>query len=167
MLSRSADWVAATLWKAHGGPAIIGEVVALVGLSDTGPPRNPDQWEMTRMSPRDVLSVYRYIDNDMPSEARAFVLSALADATDLAADGHDQFFGIPGALPDSEWAIKQGWMQINNGLVLNTTGIVGSEGRYVVVLLTRQPGRTSFEDGSTAVTAGIAALIPTLTAGAR
>lgn len=167
MLSRSADGVASTLWRAHGGPAITGEVTALAGLADTIPPRNPDQWESTRMSPRDVLSVYKYIDNELPPDAREFVLTALADATDPAADGFDQFFGIPDALPDTEWATKQGWMRITDGLVLNTTGIVGSDRRYVVALLTRHPGGIGFGDARAAVTAGIAALAPTLTAGAH
>jgi hypothetical protein len=167
MLSYSADGVASRLWGAYGGPVIITEVAALVGLSDTSPPRNPGRWELTRMSPRDVLSVYEYIDNEIPRDAREFVLTALANASNLAADGFDQFFGIPRALPDTEWAIKQGWMRIDNGLVLNTTGIVGPDQRYVVALLTRQPGGTRFEDGHAAVTAGIAALASTLTADAR
>lgn len=167
MLSGSSDWVAAALWGAHGGPAITTEVTALVGLDGTSPPRNPQQWEMTRMSPRDVLRVYQYIDNEMPQQAREFVLTALATAPALATDGFDQFFGIPGALPDTGWAIKQGWMRIDNGLVLNTTGIVGSDRRYLVALLTRQPGGTSFEDGRAAVTAGIAALTPALNVATR
>jgi hypothetical protein len=167
MLSRSADGIASRLWGAYGGPAIITEVAALVELSGTSPPRSPGRWELTRMSPRDVFSVYEYIDNEMPRDAREFVLTALANASNLAVDGFDQFFGIPRALPDTEWAIKQGWMRIDNGLVLNTTGIVGSDQRYVVALLTQQPGGTRFEDGHAAVTAGIAALAPTLTAGPR
>jgi hypothetical protein len=167
MLSRSADGVASRLWGAYGGPAIITEVAALVDLSDTSPPRSPGRWELTRMSPQDVLDIYEYIDNEMPRDAREFILTTLANASNLAADGFDQFFGIPRALPDTEWAIKQGWMQIDNGLVLNTTGIVGSDRRYVVALLTQQPRGTRFEDGCAALTAGIAALAPTLTAGTR
>lgn len=163
MLSRSADWVAATVWQDHGGPAIIERVTALAGLTHTSPPRNPHQWEMTRTSPRDVLAVYEYINNEIPPHAREFILTALTGSTGLAADGFDQFFGIPGALPGTPWAIKQGWMRINNGLVLNTTGLVGTDRRYVVVLLTQQPGGTTFEGARAAVTAGITALAPTLT----
>jgi hypothetical protein len=163
MLSRSADGVASRLWGAYGGPVIVTEVAALVGLSGTSPPRSPGRWELTRMSPRDVVGVYEYIDNEMPRETREFVLTALAGASNRAADGFDQFFGIPRALPDTEWAIKQGWMQIDNGLVLNTTGIIGLDRRYVVALLTRQPRGTRFEDGYAAVTA----LAPTLTTGSR
>lgn len=164
LLSRSADWVASSRWARDGGPVIVTDTADLMGLGATTPPRVADQWELTRTTPRDVLAVYDYIATDMPDTAGDFVLNALGGATRVAADGFDQFFGIPAALPDSDWAIKQGWMRVNNGVVLNTTGIVGAQGRYQVALLTLQPQGTSFADARAAVTAGIAALAPALTA---
>ncbi|EHR51933.1 hypothetical protein SacmaDRAFT_3720 [Saccharomonospora marina XMU15] len=163
LLSRSADWVASSLWAAGGGPVIVTETAELIGLEATVPPRIARQWEMTRTTPRDVLAVYDYLTTGMPEAAREFVLNALGEATRVAADGFDQFFGIPAALPDSEWAIKQGWMRVDNGIVLNTTGTVGPRGRYHVVLLTLQPPGTSFATARSAVTAGVAALAPALT----
>ncbi|WP_199433371.1 hypothetical protein [Qaidamihabitans albus] len=164
MLSASADGVASALWDAHGGPAISSEMAGLIGLRHTSPPRIPHQWELTRMSPGDVVAVYEYIGDAMPGHAREFVLAALAEPADPAADGFDQLFGVPEGLPGGGRAVKQGWMRVDDGLVLNSTGLAGDEGRFVVALLTRQPGGTGFAEGRAAVTAGIAALAPTLTA---
>jgi hypothetical protein len=58
----------------------------------------------------------------------------MAAATRTAADGTDQYFGIPSASDD--WAVKQGWMTgLGPGSTYNSTGYVDG-GRYVVVLLT-------------------------------
>lgn len=162
MLSRSTDATASALWGAYGGTAIVREVAELIDLPHTGPPRDAGRWELTRMSPKDILRVYKYITNRMPPRAGAFMQDVLAAAPTRAADGFNQFFGIPDALPSAQRAIKQGWMRINDGLVLNTTGVVGPDQRYVVALLTQQPVNTSFSTGRAAVTAGIAALAPAL-----
>ncbi|MFC4001949.1 hypothetical protein ACFS2C_18830 [Prauserella oleivorans] len=162
MLSGSADWVANVLWNRHGGTEIDRNAAHLMGLTGTTPPTDPEQWEMTRMTPRDIVTVYDYIDEKMPATAGDFVLDALARTTRIALDGFDQHFGIPAALPNTAWAIKQGWMEIDNGVVLNTTGVVGTGGRYIVALFTLQPDGTGFDSASEAVTAGMAALAPTL-----
>ncbi|MEU3274123.1 serine hydrolase [Saccharomonospora sp. NPDC006951] len=163
MLSGSSDPVASALWGAHGTTDINHDVSALLGLRDTSPPSHAGQWEMTRMSPRDVIRVYEFIDAEMPGPARDFIVTALAEATRVAVDGFDQYFGIPDALPGAEKAVKQGWMHISDGLVLNTTGLVGAEGRYVVVLLTEGPSASTFDPAATALTRGVAVLAPTLT----
>ncbi|PXY28743.1 hypothetical protein [Prauserella flavalba] len=162
MLAGSADGVASALWGAYGGTEIDRNVAELMGLTGTSPPREPGQWELTRMSARDVVTVYEYLDDELPRPASDFVLSALADARRVAVDGFDQYFGIPAVLPDGEWAVKQGWMEVRDGLVLNTTGIVGSDQRYIVSLLAHLPGGTGFAEARTALTAGVAALAPSL-----
>lgn len=162
MLSHSHDSIASMLWHSNGAAAIIHETAELIDLSHTLPPNNPRQWELTRMSAHDVLQVYTYIGQHMPPSAGEFLRGALAAAPARAADGFHQYFGIPDAMPDAERAIKQGWMRVNNGLVLNTTGFVGPEHRYIVVLLTQQPLGSDFDAGQEAVTAGIEALTPAL-----
>ncbi|RBM20327.1 hypothetical protein DI005_13270 [Prauserella sp. PE36] len=162
MLAGSADRVASALWGAYGGTEIDRDAAELMGLENTSPPREEGQWELTRMSPRDIVTVYEYLDDELPRPASDFVLGALADATRVAVDGFDQYFGIPGALPGTEWAVKQGWMEVGDGLVLNTTGIVGSDERYIVSLLAHLPAGTGFAEARTALTAGIAALAPSL-----
>lgn len=111
------------------------------------------------MSPSDIVKVYRYLHNDMPSDASAFIRDALASAPPRSASGFYQDFGIPDALRDTEHVSKQGWMRIESGVVLNTTGLVGSDQRYAVTLLTEQPADTRFTIGRKAVTAGVEALV--------
>jgi hypothetical protein len=53
-------------------------------------------------------------------------------------------------------------MRFRRGVVLNTTGVIGPEARYVVALLTELPVGTDYETGREAVTAGIAAIAPIL-----
>jgi hypothetical protein len=162
MLAGSDDAVADKLWEEDGGTTIIGRMTELIGLSQTLEPTDPGQWGMTKMSPGDIVTTYRYLQDSVPDATAEPLLTALADARQPADDGYPQFFGIPDGLPQSSWEIKQGWMILRSALVLNTTGIVDS--RYVVVLLTQQPAGTSSAKGRAAVTAGIKALAPTLAA---
>lgn len=165
MLSLSNDGVATALWHANGGPEIDRRMIELIGLSHTAPPRQPEEWELTRMSALDVVTTYEFIENDLPGSGGGLVEAALMAATNQAADGFDQFFGIPRALPGAESAIKQGWMRVRRGVVLHTTGVVGPDARYVVALLTELPVGTDFETGRDAVTTGVSAIAPYLGTG--
>ncbi|GAA1393559.1 hypothetical protein GCM10009613_40200 [Pseudonocardia kongjuensis] len=164
MLRGSDDGAATRLWTAQGGPAVVTRAVAELQLTGTVPPAEPQEWELTRTTAEDVVTVYRFVLDRLPARSRALVLSALREAPRIALDGVDQYFGIPDALPGLPRAIKQGWMVAGGELVLNTTGVVGADDRFVVVLLTHQPGGTRRADGRAAVTAGIRSLLPALTA---
>jgi hypothetical protein len=72
---------------------------------------------------------------------------------------HETTDGLPGA----PRAIKQGRTVRDSSLVLNTTGVVGADNRYVIVLLAAQPAGTGYAQGRTAATAGITAMAPVLT----
>jgi hypothetical protein len=145
MLSVIDDGIATALWQANGGREIGRRMIELIGLPHTVPPRQPEEWELTRTSPLDRVATYEFIENDLSDSSSDLVDAALAAATNPAADGFDQFFGIPRALPGTEWAIKQRWMRFRRGVVLNTTGVVGPEARYVVALLTELPLGTDYE----------------------
>jgi hypothetical protein len=160
MISASHDGIADTLWDSGGRSAIVTRMVKLIGLTHTKPPALSDQWEMTSTTANDLVAVYRYLTKQVPAEASAVILAAMAAAKNPAADGFPQYFGIPDGLPGEHWAIKQGWMKIRRAMVLNTTGLVDS--RYVVVLLTELPLSTSYAQGRAALTAGIAAVAPVL-----
>ncbi|QFU87932.1 hypothetical protein [Amycolatopsis sp. YIM 10] len=160
LLGASNDGVADALWAAGGRRDIVRQASALIGLVNTTPPNVSDEWEMTRLSAQDVITTYEYIHHQIPVSARDVLLAALTGPDDRAADGFDQFFGIPAALPGTTWGVKQGWMRAAGHVVLHTTGVVGE--RYSVALLTHQPSRLSFETASEAITAGIAALAPVL-----
>jgi hypothetical protein len=137
MLADSDDQIADRLWTAHGGPAIVTRMVSLLGLTGTRPPDDPSEWGDTKITSQDMVTVYRYITDQLPNSNpnRDLVLGALADAPQIAADGFDQYFGIPRGMPHSTWAIKQGWGISGSQAVMNSTGLVGTDLRYVVVVL--------------------------------
>lgn len=135
MLARSDDGVASRLWQSGGGPAIVTRQVKALGLRHTRPPATTGQWGSTVMSASDVSLVYRHIAGSLDAEDRELLTSAMAEAPRSAADGFDQYFGIPGGLPDAKWAIKQGWGGSNGRRVLNSTGFVKIGDTYAVTLL--------------------------------
>jgi hypothetical protein len=163
MLEGSNDGDASAFWERDGGNSIITRMVGLIGLKHTLLPTITGQWGMAKMSASDVVAVYQYIDQQLPAAAKTTIMDALYHAKETADDGFPQYFGIPDGLPGSTWSIKQGWMILKSAVVLNTTGVVGADNRYVVVLMTSQPAYTSYAKGRSAVTAGITALKPSLT----
>jgi hypothetical protein len=157
MLADSNDGIASNLWTANGGSAIVTRMTGLLGLTGTEPPEDSSRWGNTLTTPQDVVTVYRYITDQVPGPSRAVLLNALADAQRIAEDGFDQYFGIPVAMPDTLWAIKQGWGTSGSQAVMLSTGLVGPELRYVVVVLASAPTR-SYSSVPAAITAGTDAL---------
>lgn len=162
MLSASDDTIADTLWVAGGANTIIGRMVDTVGLTGTQPPDDPSQWGETRTTARDVVAVYHYLNTMTPEPARNTILEALSQVSETAADGTNQYFGIPAAMPGVSWAVKPGWMTVNSTTTLNTTGMIaggpGDPLRYTVVVLSSLPGTIDWAAGGMALTAGVAAL---------
>ncbi|GAB2535074.1 hypothetical protein GCM10027167_45060 [Nocardia heshunensis] len=156
MLSASDDDIADAFWDANGGNDIVTRMVDLIGLQDTQPPADPDEWGETLTTPQDVVAIYHYITTVVPQPSRGILMNALGAADQTAADGTDQYFGIPDALTGDTWAIKQGWMTLDSSTTLDTTGLVGNGSgqplRYAVVILTTQPADTSWTTGGTALT---------------
>ncbi|MGW4398019.1 serine hydrolase [Amycolatopsis nivea] len=133
MLAASDDRVASRFWQQLGGPAIVRRQAAKLGLTHTSPPDDPGQWGSTKMSPEDVVTVYRHITSARAGDEREFLTEALENAPLNAADGFDQHFGIPRAFPGSAWAVKQGWGTSEGRRVLNTTGLVRTGSRTFAV----------------------------------
>jgi hypothetical protein len=157
MLADSDDGIANQLWTAHGGPTIVTRMVSLLGLTGTRAPADPNQWGDTLTTPQDLVTVYRYITDQLPDPGRDLILSALTSAPRTAADGFDQYFGIPNGMPNIDWAIKQGWGTSGSQAVMNSTGLVGTDLRYVVVVLA-SASATSYSTLPAVVTAGAGAL---------
>jgi hypothetical protein len=157
MLADSDDGIANNLWGSAGGPAIVTRMVDLLGLTGTQPPEDPGEWGDTLITPQDMVTVYRYITDQLPSPGRDLLLGALSAAPQIAADGFNQYFGIPDGMPNTTWAIKQGWGTSGSHAVMNSTGLVGTNLRYVVVLLASAPAN-SYSTVPAAVTAGAGAL---------
>jgi hypothetical protein len=110
MLRASDDDAATTLWTRGGRVRVIERMVTALGLTDTGPPPagKPGFWGYTAISAADVVRIYRYLLDPAHRRVGDFIMGHLRRATQCAADGFDQYFGIPAALP-RPWAIKQGW----------------------------------------------------------
>ncbi|MGH3995070.1 MAG: hypothetical protein ACRDSN_21720, partial [Pseudonocardiaceae bacterium] len=96
------------LWVREGWELIVERMVHRLGLTDTEPPADRRIWGYTATSAADVARIYEYLLADAAPAAREFILGALREATRCAADGRDQYFGIPSAV-DEPWAVKHGW----------------------------------------------------------
>ena len=143
MLRSSDDGAAETFWAERGGEAIITDVAARYGLTSTAPPSD-GQWWNTISSASDLVRYYDMLLNGSGglSEERAQVIvDDLAGSTATGADGYPQRFGIPDGLYAEPVAVKQGWMCCMDGSswMHLSTGIVGADRRYVMVIESLQP----------------------------
>jgi len=157
MLSDSDDDIASSLWDSDGGTAIISRMAQLMGLTGTAPPADPGEWGDTMITAQDMVTVYRYLSVSIPGPARDFLYNAMYHASERAADGTDQYFGIPGGLPGTTWAIKQGWGSSGDEAYFNTTGLIGKNSRFVVVVLS-SAALDSYGQMAHALTSGTAQL---------
>ena len=166
MLSLSDDGIADDLWGEDGGNSIVTRAAELIGLTGTQPPEDPTQWGEAVMSAQDIVTTYEFIRNDIPAPAQDVLMTGMSNAASTAADGFQQYFGIPTGLPGTTWAIKQGWMLLMSTTVLDTTGMVGLGPTmpYAVAIMTELPAGTSWKSGMDAVSAGAGALKAAFTA---
>jgi hypothetical protein len=156
MLSMSDDQIASALWV-KGGRGVIKHVAAMVGLQDTEAPEEAGKWGEVKLTANDMVRLYQYIMDRLPPEDHTLIVDALAQAPEYAADGSDQYFGIPDGL-NIQWAIKQGWGNNTQTMVLHSTGLVGADFRYVVILLTEHPLGSGWSTCKKSVTAAAEAL---------
>lgn len=134
MLSTSDDWIASELWERLGGPAVVDEQAAAMGLAHTEPSQEWVRWGDTLTTAADVVRVYEYLLDELPERDRETVFAALEAMTDSGADGFDQTFGIPAAADGRDWAVKQGWGCCKPDRFLVSTGTLGPDHRYIVAV---------------------------------
>ncbi|MCP3798287.1 class A beta-lactamase-related serine hydrolase [Allokutzneria sp. A3M-2-11 16] len=156
MLSLSHDAAASEMWVAGGGSKIVRRVAAKLGLN-AEPPQPEGRWGNTMITARDVVKIYDHILDAAPE-----LMPALRSAPAIAADGFDQHFGIPRALNGLPWAIKQGWAAGGGSMDLHTTGVIGDDDRFIVVVLTKSAGGANWGWGSRMTTEATLALRPLL-----
>jgi Beta-lactamase enzyme family len=108
MLRRSDDAAASVLWRSGGSAAIVERTATRLGLTGTRPPADPAIWGYTTITATDIARIYRHLLEQVDPQTSGFILDALHDPARCAADGRDQYFGIPAAAP-RPWAVKQGW----------------------------------------------------------
>lgn len=157
MLSLSDDNLASALWVQGGGAALVTRAAQLIGLQSTEPPEVSGKWGEVKLTANDMVRAYQYVMNGLAPADHTLIVDALAQAPEYAADDFRQYFGIPDGL-NTQWAIKQGWGNNNSAMVLHSTGLVGPEWRYVVILLTEHPLGSGWTTSARSVTAAAAAL---------
>lgn len=142
MLRSSDDGAAEKFWNLAGGNAIIRRVAARYGLSSTIPPSDGAWWNTISTAPE----LARYYDmlltgaGGLPADRADLIINDLAAATPSGVDGYPQRFGIPDGLYAEPVAVKQGWMCcIGPNWMHLSTGVVGPNHRYVVVIESLQP----------------------------
>lgn len=141
ILTVSDDSAATTLYARYGGAAMITEVAARYRLPSLQPTNQPPLWELTTISAVDLVRWYdAFLRTASPTDAD-FLVSNLQASPERAADGFNQYFGIPRALPGQAWGIKQGWMGgVRDSTFLHTSGLLGPDNRYAVAILVQHPG---------------------------
>ncbi|HYB37417.1 MAG TPA: hypothetical protein VEF72_17840 [Mycobacterium sp.] len=142
MLRSSDDDAAEKFWNQGGGDAIIAQVAGRYGLTSTAPPSD-GRWWNTISSVPDLIRYYDMLldgSGGLPPERAGVIVSNLAQSTPTGIDGYPQRFGIPDGLYAEPVAVKQGWMCcIGDDWMHLSTGVVGADRRYVMVIQSLQP----------------------------
>ncbi|WP_068186638.1 hypothetical protein [Mycobacterium sp. UM_CSW] len=142
MLQSSDDGAAEKFWGQGGGDNIITQVASRYGLSSTTPPSD-GRWWNTMSSLTDLIHYYDALldgTGGLPKSRASVIVNDLARSTPTGADGYPQRFGIPDGLFAEPVAVKQGWMCcIGADWVHLSTGVIGADHRYVMVVQSLQP----------------------------
>jgi hypothetical protein len=162
MLQSSDDDAAEKFWSQAGGEQVITEVASRYGLTSTQPPSD-GRWWNTISSTADLVRYYRMLldgAGGLPPERAKIIIDDLARSTPTGLDGYPQRFGIPDGLYAEPVAVKQGWMCcIGEDWMHLSTGVVGPDSRYVMVVESLQPS-----DDATArdtITKAVKTMFPT------
>jgi len=141
MLESSDDGAAEKFWGQGGGDAIIIGVATRYGLSSTTP-GSDGRWWNTMSSLTDLVRYYDMLlggSGGLPAARSRIIINDLAQSTPTGIDGYPQRFGIPEGLFAEPVAVKQGWMCcIGSDWVHLSTGVIGADHRYVVVVQSLQ-----------------------------
>ncbi|SDF43250.1 LGFP repeat-containing protein [Blastococcus aurantiacus] len=143
MLRESLDAPASRFWGRFGANAIVQEVIGRYGLTETRVTSNVRYWGNTLITAHDMVVFYRRMMDrsaGLSAASRDWIVGQLRRST-VQGDGARQFFGLRDGLPREQViAQKQGWMCCVNGSIYrHSTGLIGPDGRFVVVVLTREP----------------------------
>lgn len=139
-LGPSDDLAMNELWTRFDGQGAAPRVSTRLGLSGTAAPADPTYWGQMLITAADLTAVYRHVLT-MPNADRDLIIGALAAAPAVATDGFAQDFGLLGPRTVGIAVAKQGWMccgEDGRTAYLHSAGLVGDDGRFVVVLLSRQ-----------------------------
>lgn len=147
-LGPSDDDAMNVLWGRFDGAGAAARVAAHAHLEHTTAPEDPSQWGEMAMPATDMVRVWHYILDEVPAAERELLVAAMDGSPALAADGFDQIYGLEAVSPEGAGrpgvVAKQGWMCCFGPVIyLHSVGLVGSDNRFVVALLSRmlhEPG---------------------------
>ncbi|MBB4135663.1 hypothetical protein [Gordonia humi] len=157
-LGPSDDLAMNELWVRFDGVDVLRRLDTMWGLRQTAPPVDGSFWGATTTTAREVARVF---DNvlGLPEFAREIVLGPMESAPPVAADGFDQLFGLRSEDLDSFTTVKQGWMCcLADTAHLHSAGVVGTDRRFIVVLVSRTPQTTATDWNSMRAALSAAAL---------
>jgi hypothetical protein len=159
-LGPSDDSAMSALWERFDGEGAPARVSRRLGLEHTSAPRRFGQWGEVEVSAVDYVKIWHHVLDEMPQADRDLLVGDMQAAPSTAKDGFDQAFGLlsPAVRGDGSGAVaKQGWMCCFSGrYYLHSAGAVGTDRRFLVTLLTRDP-RGNGWDAARAQLDGIAA----------
>jgi hypothetical protein len=161
MLRSSDDGAAETFWNLGGGSAIISLVAARYGLTATKPGYDGAWWNTISTAPNLARYYEMLLDGSggLPTDRADIIIDNLARSTPNGIDGYPQRFGIPDGLYAEPVAVKQGWMIcIGSNWMHLSTGVVGPQRRYVVVIESLQP--TNEDTARTTITQAVKTMFP-------
>jgi hypothetical protein len=162
MVTRSDDAAMSDLYSRFGGLDMIVSVVQKYGLSEIGGPPTPSYWGMYQITAHDIVRFYDGMMNGgLQPQDRDYLLSLMRAATPTGTDGFNQYSGIPHALPNQVWGVKQGWMCCQEGQRrLHTTGVLGADNRFLVAVLSQSPQSVSYARAGETLTQVVSTLFP-------
>jgi uncharacterized protein with LGFP repeats len=166
MLRSSDDAAASSFWSRFGANGIVDDVISRYHLAETTAPANPRYWGLTQITAHDMVAFYSGMlsgSGGLSAGDRDVIVGHLRQSTQRGTDGVYQWFGLHDGLPrESTLGIKQGWMCcFSDGAIWrHSTGIVGPDARYVVVVLTRDPGSAGAAHTEASVTKAVQTMFP-------
>lgn len=165
-LELSDDNAMDSMWVKYDGPSLVTEMISLAGLKDTVlDTANPGEWGETKISARDVTSVWEYALTKLSPADRSLVVNDTHHAANNGADGFYQAFGLLEPPRPASVKAKQGWMIAGSEMILNTTGVLGARDQYVVAILTRQSASIGYSQGRANVNRASGLALKALTPG--
>jgi len=138
MITRSDDRAADRLWPLAGGPRLVPWLERHYRIEVGRPNFLRGRWGNTQVTAAGLARFFAAAAHDR--RVWPWLSHAMAHTRRIAADGTDQYFGIPAA--GAGHVVKQGWGAWSAGnyvdATVNSTGIVRRAGqRYAVVILTQ------------------------------
>ncbi|CAN5354764.1 hypothetical protein BH24ACT9_BH24ACT9_05730 [soil metagenome] len=160
MLVDSNDAATSSLYSQFGSVSLILAALTRHGLTESAAPADPQYWGNTTITAHDVAELYdNLLAGSLALPSRDYLFGLLRRIAPIAVDGFGQIFGLAtgDAVPNA--AVKQGWMCCLDGVRnVHSTGVLGDEERYVVVVLTQYSPALPWEYGLT-TTSEVARLV--------